>query len=49
MLTINKIKGLSNIHDIPKCININKDIILDPFIVDNLSDTPKTATYDFNV
>jgi len=49
MLTINEIKGLSNIHDIPKSIQVNSNVILDVFIADNLSDTPKTATYDFDV
>lgn len=49
MITINDIKGLSNIHDIPKAIHLNKGVILDPFLEDNLSGTPKTVEYDFDV
>lgn len=49
MVTVNDIKGLSNIHDIPKAIHVNEGICLDPFLADNLSDHPKTAVYDFEV
>ena len=49
MITLNNIKGLSNIHNIPKQILINKDIRLDPYLAQNLSDTPKTTIYDFDI
>lgn len=49
MVTLNEIKGLSNIHSLPKAINVNENICLDPFLADNLSDKPKTAVYDFDV
>ena len=49
MVTLAEIKGLSNIHNIPKTIHCNEGICLDPFLSDNLSDKPKTATYDFDV
>lgn len=49
MITLNNIKGLSNIHNIPKQILINKDIRLDPYLAQNLMDTPKTTIYDFDI
>ena len=49
MITLNNIKGLSNIHNIPKQILINKDIRLDPYLAQNLTDTPKTTIYDFDI
>lgn len=49
MVTLNDIKGLSNIHNIPKTIHVNENICLDPFLADNLSDKPKTVVYDFDV
>ncbi len=49
MVTLNEIKGLSNIHNIPKTIHTNENVCLDPFLADNLSDHPKTVIYDFNV
>lgn len=49
MVTLNDIKELSNIHNIPKDIHINEDICLDPYLADNLSGNPKTTVYDFNV
>jgi uncharacterized protein with ParB-like and HNH nuclease domain len=49
MVTLNDIKGLSNIHNIPKAIHVNENICLDPFLADNLSDNPKTVVYDFEV
>lgn len=49
MLTLNEIKGLSNIHNIPKAIHVNETICLDPFLDDNLSGKPRTAVYDFEV
>lgn len=49
MVTLKDIKGLSNIHNIPKAIHVNENITLDPFLFDNLSGTPKTADYDFDV
>lgn len=49
MVTLNEIKCLSSIHDIPKAIHVNEGICLDPFLADNLSDHPKTAVYDFEV
>lgn len=49
MVTLNDIKGLSNIHNIPKSIHVNENICLDPFLADNLSGNPKTAVYDFEV
>lgn len=49
MVTLKDIKGLSNIHNIPKDIHVNEGICLDPFLADNLSDHPKTAVYDFDI
>ena len=49
MVTVNDIKGLSNIHDIPKAIHLNENIMMDPFLNENLTDHPKTAIYDFDV
>ena len=49
MITLDNIKGLSNIHNIPKQILINKDIRLDPYLAQNLTDTPKTTIYDFDI
>lgn len=49
MVTLNEIKGLSSIHNIPKSIHVNENICLDPFLADNLSHKPKTAVYDFDV
>lgn len=49
MVTLNDIKGLSNIHNIPKTIHVNENICLDPFLADNLSGKPKTVVYDFEV
>ena len=49
MIALNNIKGLSNIHNIPKQILINKDIRLDPYLAQNLTDTPKTTIYDFDI
>lgn len=49
MITLNNIQGLSNIHNIPKQILINKDIRLDPYLAQNLTDTPKTTIYDFDI
>lgn len=49
MVTLNDIKGLSNIHNIPKTIHVNENICLDPFLADNLSGNPKTVVYDFEV
>lgn len=49
MVTLNDIKGLSNIHNIPSEIHINEGVCLDPFLTENLSDNPKTAIYDFNI
>lgn len=49
MITLDNIKGLSNIHNIPKQILINKDIMLDPYLAQNLTDTPKTTIYDFDI
>ena len=49
MITRNNIKGLSNIHNIPNQILINKDIRLDPYLAQNLTDTPKTTIYDFDI
>ena len=49
MITINEIKGLSNIHNIPKEIHCNENVVLDVFLSDNLTGTPKTHTYDFDV
>lgn len=49
MVTLNDIKGLSNIHNIPKAIHINKDICMDPFLEYNLTDSPRTIIYDFDV
>lgn len=49
MVTLNDIKGLSNIHNIPKTIHVNENICLDPFLADNLSGKPKTVVYDFDV
>jgi uncharacterized protein with ParB-like and HNH nuclease domain len=49
MVTLNDIKGLSNIHNIPKAIHINENVTLDPFLFDNLLGTPKTTKYDFDV
>ena len=49
MITLDNIKGLSNIHNIPKQILINKDIRLDPYLAQNLMDTPKTTIYDFDI
>lgn len=49
MVTLKDIKGLSNIHNIPPEIHVNKNICLDPFLAENLSDDPKTAIYDFDI
>mgnify|MGYP002623910434 CR=1 FL=1 len=49
MTTLDEIKGLSNIHNLPKAIHVNKHIMLDPYLDINLSDSPKTITYDFDV
>lgn len=49
MITLNNIKGLSNIHNIPKEILFNKGLRLDPYLAQNLSDTPKTTIYDFDI
>lgn len=49
MVTLNDIKGLSNIHNIPKAIHINKGICMDPFLEYNLTDSPRTTIYDFDV
>lgn len=49
MVTVDEIESLSSIHDIPTEIHVNKGVLLDPFLDDNLSDTPKTAVYDFDV
>ena len=49
MVTLNDIKGLSNIHNIPKTIHVNENICLDTFLADNLSGKPKTVVYDFDV
>lgn len=49
MVTLKDIKELSNIHNIPPEIHINECICLDPFLIYNLSDHPKTAVYDFNI
>ena len=37
------------LYDIPKQILINKDIRLDPYLAQNLTDTPKTTIYDFDI
>lgn len=49
MITLDNIKGLSNIHNIPKAIHFNEGIVMDPYLAKNLTDTPKTTIYDFDI
>ena len=48
MITLNNIKGLSNIHNIPKQILINKDIRLH-FYVKSIASLHKLSDYGVNV
>jgi len=49
MLTVDEIKSMTGMHDIPAEIYVNKGVMLDPFLAENLTGKPKTVEYDFDV
>ena len=52
MVSINEIRKLNDLHNLPKSIHVNKDILLDYRLIDGLRSTepdPRNRVYDFDV
>jgi hypothetical protein len=52
MVSIDEIRKLNDLHNLPKSIHVNKDILLDYRLIDALRSTeqdPRNRVYDFDV